>query len=67
MKNVNKKIGFKIRLARESKNITRELFYRLAYATTVAVKIVGRDYNLERAIHPAVLARYRRFYDEIIK
>jgi hypothetical protein len=47
--------------------ISPELFYSLAYATTVAVKIVGDDYDLERAIHPKTLERYQKFYQEILK
>ena len=47
--------------------ISPELFYCLAYATTVAVKIVSRDYYLDRVIHPAVLTKYQRFYEELIK
>ena len=68
-----KRYGFDLLWARHGNvergfyGISPELFYCLAHAGSVAVKIVGRDYNLERAIHPAVLARYRQFYDEIIK
>jgi len=68
-----KRYGFDLLWARHGNvergyyGISPELFYRLAYATTVAVKIVGRDYNLERAIHPKTLERYQKFYQEILK
>jgi hypothetical protein len=47
--------------------IAPESFYRLAHAKTVAVKIIGDDGYLERAIHPQTLAKYQRFYAEYLK
>jgi len=47
--------------------IAPESFYRLAHAKTVAVKIIGTNGYLERAIHPKTLAKYQRFYTEYLK
>ena len=50
-----------------SYGIAPEQFKILASASQVQVKLVGRDYYLDRVIHPAVLTKYQRFYEEQIK